>query len=572
MKRSMPRSDGRRERSQTNLKIMRVSAPTTLATTTSASSWYSPPPMASTGERGGDRSGTSCGRWTLEERASSTLIADTYVAVGRKKARALIEVVRAVFSADASLTAAFRRESLATSRVHHHALPPILDDGATDDGVPWVARLLPAGLPLSLELARNRPSNSLTAGGHIASATSRRARMMAVADPLGDALVHAHRLGVIHGDLRPENLFCEPATVLGFVGAELVARIPPEQRPISHLAYAAPETAAGELPDARSDQFAFAAVLSAILFGGPLRRPTTLRGALQCAKGEPYDTLLLARRADAGDGATGVLEALARALAPRPEDRFSDVSEFLLALARAGGHQDTRPSAKQETARSSSRTRSTPAAPLSEPPESARVISDPVSASVAGKIDTKSQSAELLLSLNLPENLPNFSFPPPSPEVVAADAGEPRGVLPPLEPVARRPVPSLLPPGTVRPIPSLLSQVPSSLAARPSSPPIDVPVAALELPAPSARPASGSMPVSSHDAELEAARRNGARSEPPGPLRSSEPSRASRSLPRISALQISLAPPPPPRGPILPWVIAGIAVVVALLAVFFRVK
>ncbi len=543
--------------------------------------------MASTGERGGDRSGTCCGRWTLEERASSTLIADTYVAIGRKNARALIEVVRAAFSADASLTAAFRRESLATSRVRHPALPPILDDGATDDGVPWVARLLPAGLPLSLELWRDRPSNSLAADGHSASPASRHARMMAVADPLGDALVHAHRLGVIHGDLRPENLFWEPATVLGFVGAELVARIPSEQRPISHFAYAAPETAAGELPDARSDQFAFAAVLSAILFGGSLRRPTTHKGALQCAKDEPYDTLLLARRDDAGDGTGGVLEVLAVALATRPEDRFSDVSEFLLALARtARSSPRTHPSAKRETARSSCRTRSTPAAPLSAPPEPARVSSAPVSASVAGKGGRKSQSAELLLSLNLPENLPNFGFAPmPSREVASADiAGERRGVLPPFEPVARRPVPSLLPPGTVRPVPSVLPQVPSSLPSPPSASRIEVPVPVLELPAPSARAATDSKPVSSQDAELKAARQNGPRSEPPGPPQSSEPSRVLRSsvspggdnrvspsLPRISAVQISLAPPPP-RAPILPWVIAAIAVVVALVAVFFRVK
>jgi serine/threonine protein kinase len=526
--------------------------------------------MARTGDGGGDRSGTTCGRWTLEERASSTLIADTYVAIGRKNARALVEVVRPAFSADGSLTAAFRRESLATARVRHPALPPILDDGSTDDGVPWVARLLPAGVPLSSELLRDRPSNRLASGGPVASSASRRARMTEVAGPLGDALVHAHRLGVIHGDLRPENLFCEPATLLGFVGAEIVARIPPEQRPIPHLAYAAPETARGELPDARADQFAFAAVLAAILFGGSLRRPTTLRSALQCAKEEPYSTLLAGRN-DLGAAGAGVLEVLARALELRREDRFADISEFLSALVRTDFYREAR---------------STPAAPLSEPPESARVISDPVAASVPRKEGTKSQSAELLLSLNLPQNLPHFSFPPiPSfpPEVAGEPPAPSPAVLPPLEPAARRPVPSLLPPGTVRPVPSPLPPVPSLLPARPSSPRMQIPVPLLELPkeradgqgdgaAPALRPATGSKPVSIHDAELEAARQNGPRSDPPGPLRSSDPARGSRSLPRISTVQLSLAPPPSPRTPILPWVVAAISVVVAIIAVLYRAK
>jgi len=530
-----------------------------------------------TGDRGGDRSGTTCGRWTLEERASSTLIADTYVAIGRKNARALVEVVRPTFAGDGSLAAAFRRESLATGRVRHPALPPILDDGTTDDGVPWVARTLPAGTPISAELLRDRSSKRLLSASEGGPPKSGRARLLAIADPLGDALVHAHRLGVIHGDLRPENLFREPATLLGFVGAELVARIPPEQRPIAHLVYAAPETARGEIPDARSDQFAFAAVLAAILFGGSLRPSTTVRGALQSAQDVPYRDLLWGRRGELEEAEVGILEVLARAVSPLPQERFANISEFLSALVRA----DLREGRTSVLA--------------SEPPESARVVSVPVAENAPRSAsNTPAPARDPLVSLNLPGNLPHFTFPPmPSfpPEVA---------VVPPLEPVARRAVPSLLPPGTVRPVPSPLPPVPSLLPARPSSPRMQIPVpvlelAPLELPKEAAgeapirsRPpanspteasreaageaATGARPVSIHDAELEAARQNGPRSEPPGPLRASDSARVSRSLPRISGVQLSLTPAPAPRAPVLPWVIAAIAVLVAVVAVFYRAK
>jgi len=151
-------------------------------------------------------------------------------------------------------------------------------------------------------------------------------------------LDHAHRLtdpesseSVVHGAVRPETIYVSDEGDVRLTG---FGREPkPESRPalLASLRYLAPEQAyAGETLPA-SDVYAVGVVLAEILGGGPL-----------FGAGDPKSLLadiVRGRRLDMVGWldfrATALAEALERALALRPEDRYPTASAFGWALERA---------------------------------------------------------------------------------------------------------------------------------------------------------------------------------------------------------------------------------------------
>jgi tetratricopeptide (TPR) repeat protein len=143
----------------------------------------------------------------------------------------------------------------------------------------------------------------------------------------GEGLAAAHAKGLVHRDVKPENVIvgADGRVRVGDFG---LARGPAASHDAGALigtpAYMAPEQLRGEAADARADQFAFCATFWELLHG---RRPFTAAsaGALAdaIAKGPP----------PALRGAPGFLDAaLRRGLAAKRDDRFPTMSELLRAL------------------------------------------------------------------------------------------------------------------------------------------------------------------------------------------------------------------------------------------------
>lgn len=114
--------------------------------------------------------------------------------------------------------------------------------------------------------------------------------VLRIAAACGDALAHAHENGVIHGDVKPDNVFVNGSRevrVLDFgVAPDALAATsdstPPEAVvPAATKAYASPEVLAGLAPEPRDDVFSLACVVYEMLTG---RHPYGRLGADEAMK------------------------------------------------------------------------------------------------------------------------------------------------------------------------------------------------------------------------------------------------------------------------------------------------
>jgi serine/threonine protein kinase len=211
------------------------------------------------------------------------------------KRRVAIKVLHPELATD-PVSRRFTREARILASLNHPNIVALHETGEAG-GLRYYVRDFLEGESLSQRLARG----PLSAGD--AAYLCR--------DVLG-ALGVSHRAGVIHRDLRPDNIFC-----LGdrYVLADFeVARA--EERPRS-LEYGAPEELTGSKVSSRSDLYALGMVLYEALTGRRWR------------SGAP---ITAARWSGAPRWFRGVLR---RALAPVPAERWPDAAAFMDGLDAA---------------------------------------------------------------------------------------------------------------------------------------------------------------------------------------------------------------------------------------------
>ena len=182
-----------------------------------------------------------------------------------------IKVLPHASAIDAVSRDAFEREARAVSKLTHPRISTLYDVGSAPFGgaaVPYLVMELVDGETLAARLARGPLPVD---------------QAMAVAIEIADALTAAHAAGVIHRDIKPANIMLtrSGAKLLDFGLARLQHSLAAAQPPgapagapqthhsalLGTLPYMAPEQLRGGQVDARTDLFAFGAVLYEMLTG-----------------------------------------------------------------------------------------------------------------------------------------------------------------------------------------------------------------------------------------------------------------------------------------------------------------
>ena len=156
---------------------------------------------------------------------------------------------------------------------------------------------------------------------------------------VASALQYAHEHGLVHRDVKPENMLITGGSVASLGDFGLARMLEDDDgRPLTlsgvavgTAAYMSPEQASGDVVDARTDQYALACVLYEMLAGVPPFHAATIQGMLARHRSDPPPRLRLTRETVP----QGIEDVLLKALAKLPADRYTTVTEFVRALEGA---------------------------------------------------------------------------------------------------------------------------------------------------------------------------------------------------------------------------------------------
>jgi serine/threonine-protein kinase len=202
------------------------------------------------------------GRWLLERVLGVGGMGTVYAARNQMGMFAAVKMLHPEMSLRREIRERFLREGYVANHIGHAGVVQALEHGDTGDEVFLVMELL-AGETLSARVKRH---GKLPVG-----------EVLDYADQILDVLAAAHTKGVVHRDLKPDNLFVTPdgrIKILDFGLARVLDGVPSEHRTrtgvaLGTLAYMAPEQALGRRAeiDGRVDVFALGATMFRILTG-----------------------------------------------------------------------------------------------------------------------------------------------------------------------------------------------------------------------------------------------------------------------------------------------------------------
>ena len=224
----------------------------------------------------------------------------------------------------------FQREIRLAAQLQHPNILPVYDSGATD-GILWYTMPYVEGDTLRGQL-RRRGRFSV-------------AEVVPVLQDLARALAYAHRRGVVHRDVKPENVMLGEDCVLlaDFGVAKAVeSSVDPGLTMAGGLvgtpAYMAPEQVGAEPTlDHRADLYALGIVAYELLVGEPPFTGLEL-GPLLVAHATREPVPLTARRPDVP---AALADIVARCLRKEPEDRWSSADALLHALRNSASGTGT---------------------------------------------------------------------------------------------------------------------------------------------------------------------------------------------------------------------------------------
>jgi two-component system LytT family response regulator len=244
-----------------------------------------------------------------------------------------LKVLGSVSGTDAEAKERLRKEARAAASVTHPAVSVVYEIDEAE-GATFIAMELVRGEPLAARLS---------------SAPLEPGEALELAAEVAEGLAEAHTQGFVHRDLKPKNVMLTEsghAKIIDFGLAKLVRPRPPVDsgsdtpswgdtdpgRLVGSAAYMSPEQVRGAEVDARSDIFAFGALLYEMLRREPAFRRETGVETLHAVLKEPAPRLAAE---GLGSAAPVLQRVLDLCLAKAPEDRYPSASALLGDLREA---------------------------------------------------------------------------------------------------------------------------------------------------------------------------------------------------------------------------------------------
>src|SRR5207245_475736 len=151
----------------------------------------------------------------------------------------------------------FRQEALLVARVHHPSIAEVYDFDRLPDGRFLLAMEYVVGETVAQQLERAGPFTIPEA--------------IRVLRTVADALHHVHWVGILHGDLKPQNIMLGPGGVVKLldfgVAHEMAQLVGPDTFRPGTLAYMSPEQLLGDALGPASDIYALGVVFYEMLTG-----------------------------------------------------------------------------------------------------------------------------------------------------------------------------------------------------------------------------------------------------------------------------------------------------------------
>jgi serine/threonine-protein kinase len=249
--------------------------------------------------------------------------------LGRREA---LKILMPSLATDPMFVSRFRREARAVGRLRHPNIIEIYDFGQLEDERFFLSMEYADGESVHSILKRSGPFDI--------------ARTLHLLGQLAYAVHHAHSRGVVHRDLKPDNLLLvgdrDTLKVLDFGIAKIVASDANESVALSTgkvvwgtPVYMSPERATGVGNDPRSDLYAIGCLAYELIVGWPP------------FQGHSTDVVKahltqVPRRVSEVNWEAGVPEELdvviAKLLEKKPEKRFQTAAELFAALQRVPGY------------------------------------------------------------------------------------------------------------------------------------------------------------------------------------------------------------------------------------------
>lgn len=223
------------------------------------------------------------GRYKLDELIGSGGMSTVYAATHRANGRRVaVKVMHARLASIEDAVERFRAEAIVANKVDHPGAIAIFDEGTMDDGAPCIVmeKLVGGSLDQQLDGRGPLPLHET----------------MLVLDRLLDVLAAAHRAGVVHRDVKPDNVFVTTDGEVklldfGIARNESAESATQTGQIMGTPAYMPPEQAEGRWKevDQRADVFAAGAVALALLLGESPRIAETPNLTLLAAMSVPLE-------------------------------------------------------------------------------------------------------------------------------------------------------------------------------------------------------------------------------------------------------------------------------------------